>query len=329
MAVAVTVAIVETVRARRARKETEEVKASQAAEKRREAAVCISGWIEEKYLPDKEGAVYIRYATAHLFNSGAEPVSNVSASVGVGWPTRSLGPLSIPAPLSLPPQRELQWDLTIPLLAHDDTQSPMLEVQFTDPNGLRWHRKFDGTLSEITNEKSKLFDSSDEAAAHAQIGRVNPMNPMAITLAFVQAMTSNPRERAVVDSFLAPEAAAWKSTPEEELDAIAEELNRYGLALFVHYRAPHVAYVKFVTPDHENLQVAFGSVVIEDARFITLTFVRERGWRVFSYGGALSDPDKILFPPGALTNETGVAPIPHGLQRSRSREQRWSWRNKT
>ena len=93
--------------------------------------------------------------------------------VGVGFYTRTIGPLSVPKPIPVMPARQtLTWDITVPLAAHDDTQSPTAQIGFTDTAGRRWFRHFDGTLVETAGQVAQALETDEwETVAREQMGR--------------------------------------------------------------------------------------------------------------------------------------------------------------
>ena len=123
--VAVAAFLWEALRARRLEKERDVALAQQARRDQRAAAGAVFALVVDRYTPDAERSSYTREALVHVGNEGNHPVFNVMVSVGVGFYTRTIGPLSVPKPIPVMPARQtLTWDITVPLAAHDDTQSP-------------------------------------------------------------------------------------------------------------------------------------------------------------------------------------------------------------
>lgn len=261
----------------------------------------VAAWVEDEYVPNDDGTVYIRRAKVHLANEANEPVFRVTVSVGVGFKTRSIGPLSVPAPIPvLPPRRSLSWDITLPLQAHDDTESPCAEMGFTDSSNRRWLRKFDGSLVETTGKTSQLMDSGDEGGADGQIGRpADPGNPMVMAMAFLGLVEDPEIDLDLMRQVLAPEAKGWEDMDEADFASLKHDLSDFGFGGFVSYPAPHVAYVKIIPQTTSRRVVAGGDQVQVEAKIITLTYLPGRGWRVFSYGPP-TEADRILFPEGSL-----------------------------
>lgn len=307
--VAVSVAVVEAIRARRARAERDEVTKRQAELEHRAAASVVSTWVEEAFIPNEDTSAYIRHAVVNISNEGTEPVFNLTSLIGVrddaGQDVRAIGPLSVPTPIPvLPPRRQLSWDITIPLFAHGDVVSPCATVAFSDPNGNRWVRDFDGSLKETTGQDARLFDASDENAEEAikQLGTISDAyNPMAVALLFLSCCTADETDfdLASFQSTLAPEAPGWSNLTAESISTLREELTDYGLGSFATYPAPFVAYIKIIHEQDKDLQLVAGEGLVMHVKILTMTFNFERGWRVFGYGPPIP-PNRILFPSGTL-----------------------------
>lgn len=296
VAVALAVAITEITRSIRLDKETK-------AAQRIATAGLVSAWVEEHYEPNESGSAYIRFVSVHLANEANEPVFRVTASIGVGLQTRPIGPLAVPAPIPvLPPRKTLTWDITLPLRAHDDTQYPCVEMGFSDSSDRRWLRDFDGSLRETTGQPARLLNSEDAQSAERQMGRLgDPENPIAVAAGFLNVVSQSEANFDDLALLVAPEARGWATVTQEDLTMMKDDLSDYGLAGFVHYPAPRVAYVK-ILPEALQLQVLEGGdSLVVDAKIITLTYIPERGWRVFSYGSP-TEADRILFPHGSLLN---------------------------
>jgi len=296
--VAVGVAIFETVRSARARRALER-------KERIATAGLVSAWVEERYTPNEDGSAYVRDLRLHLANESNEPVFRVTVSVGVGYEPRSIGPLSVPAPIPvLPARRALSWDISLAVRAHDDTESPCAEVGFTDSSNRRWLRNFDGSLVETTGQTSTLLESTDRERGERQLGReADPANAMAVALAFLYALDSAEVDLEEFRGLLAPEASGWDDLDDESRAEICDNLSGYGVGGFVRYPAPHVAYVKVLPEEMADHVVATGGEMMPvEAQIITLTYQPDRGWRVFSYGAA-TEADRILFDEGTLPPE--------------------------
>lgn len=292
-------------RVRKVEKERDDALAEQVRRDQRAAAGAVFAWVDDRYTPDPERSSYARKAVVHVGNEGNHPVFNVMVSVGVGFHTRTIGPLSVPTPIPvLPARRTLSWDITLPLAAHIDTQSPAAQMGFTDPDGRRWFRHFDGTLEETTGQVSKAVETNEgDTGARDQLGPMDdPRNPMAVAMALISQIEAEPGEFVEDDfrSLLAPEADGWTGFNFDRLAVLREELGDYGIGTMPSYPAPFVAHVKLLKSDSPNLQVIVGEgMVMESKTFITLTYAPERGWRVFAIGPPLA-PDVLMFPPGTF-----------------------------
>jgi hypothetical protein len=311
--VALGVAVFEARRARRAEEERDSLIRAGQQEARRATARRVTAWIEESFAPVEDGTHYLHRATAHLLNESDEPVFQLGASVILSSPFEGeslhdviLGPLSIPQLIPvLAPKRELIYDLSTPLMAHRDeaqsalTETPRIIVSFTDPNDVRWTREADGRLVESTREPGNLFATDDDEGARRQIGGIHALNPMAVAMGFLSAIRdeASPLEESLdrVRTFLAPEAEGWRSLDISAIAQLRGQLTDYNLGGHVLYPVPNVAYVRLVGSDSTELMVAQGEGLLISARIMTLILDPEVGWKVFSFGGSGTRPDRIFF----------------------------------
>ncbi|MFE7203336.1 hypothetical protein ACFU8R_24015 [Pseudonocardia alni] len=311
--VALYVAMRESRGAKKARADAATERSNREREDRRRGARLVAGWVEEEYFPSSDGSAYIRKAVAHISNEGDQPVFQVAAAVHVGS-GRSIGPLAIPQIIPVvPPRRDLRWDITIPLLAHDDTESPHLEVRFSDPNGNRWTRSPNGDLVETTGEEARLFGTDlSEADIAGQVGRPDSLNPWMVAHAFVTLLQEGyDLDNDVFKDILDPVVGQWRESPRETATAIRDDLQNRGFTGFARYPAPHVARIILPIQEQGNSQVVVGDVVALDASVIQLTYLRHQGWRVFSYhfsGAGVFPPDRIPFAPGSLHEDDRIPP---------------------
>ncbi len=328
-ALAAAVAVVASRRERKARQERDKLSNDQAAAEHRRPASLVSAWVNEDYLPNPDGQTYMRGAAVHIANEGDQPVFDVSALVGVGFKTRSIGPLAVPNRIPvLPPRRELVWDITLPLLAHPDTESPCAALTFTDSAGASWTRHFDGSLEEVTGKQAQLIEPEerDLQKALAQLGDLNePYNPMTVAFAFVEQL-QKPAGEFNLDEFsdtLAPEAPGWQRLTVEDVDRLRDELIDYSFGTMPFYAVPHVAYVKLIHDPSQTLKVVAGkgSLDLPGVKHLTLTFAEGRGWRVFGVGDVRVPVERILFPPGTLAPPAEPPPSQAGPRRWRRRRQ--------
>lgn len=302
--VAVAAFLWEALRARRLEKERDVALAQQARRDQRAAAGAVFALVVDRYTPDAERSSYTREALVHVGNEGNHPVFNVMVSVGVGFYTRTIGPLSVPKPIPVMPARQtLTWDITVPLAAHDDTQSPTAQIGFTDTDGHRWFRHFDGTLVETTGQVAQALETDEsETVAREQMGRMEDrQNPLAVAMAFLNQIMAEPGAFVEDDfrSLLAPEADGWTDFTVDQVPALRQDLGEYGVGTMPAYPAPYVAHVKIVKSKDAIGKVIAGEGMVIEAKIITLTYSPERGWRVYGFGLPLA-PDSLLFPPGTF-----------------------------
>ncbi len=318
-ALAATVAVVSTRRERRAREERDQLASDQAASEHRRPASLVSAWVDEGYTPNADGRTYTRSAAVHIANEGDQPVFDVSALIGVGFKTRNIGPLAVPNRIPvLPPRRELVWDITLPLLAHQDTESPCAAVRFTDSSGARWTRSFNGSLAETTGSEARLSAvQGDENTALEQLGDLSePHNPMVVAVEFLSLLQESAEDLdldALLET-LAPEATGWKGLTALDVAAMRREVAGYSFGTMPYYAVPQVAYIKLLPSPGPAVHVVTGEGDLDvHVKFLTLTFAQGRGWRVFGFGRV--PVERILFPPGTLAPAT-----------DRAASRRWSWR---
>jgi hypothetical protein len=301
--VAVAAFLWEAIRARRLEKERDVALAEQTRRDQRAAAGAVFALVIDRYTADPARSSYAREALVAVGNEGNHPVFNVMVSVGVGFYTRTIGPLSVPKPIPVMPARQtLTWDITVPLAAHDDTQSPTAQISFTDTDGRRWFRDFDGTLVETTGNVAQALETDEwETVAREQMGRMDPRNPLAVAMAFLDQIMAEPGAFVEDDfrSLLAPEADGWTHFNVDQVPALREDLGEYGVGTMPSYPAPYVAHVKIVKSEDAIGKVIAGEGMVIEAKVITLTYSPERGWRVYGFGLPLA-PDSLLFPPGTF-----------------------------
>lgn len=263
------------------------------------SARLVSVWVTDDYQPLVHADHYLRQVTLHVANESDEPAFDVHVSVTVGATAVPLGPLSAPSPIVvLPPRRELCFDLSTPLLAHDDTWNPRAAVTFRDRSGRRWTRDPDGMLTRASTRARWV--EAPEKSLEPQIGSMTPNNPMAVALGFLSVLrSSDSPDPGDLEFFLAPEAPGWADVDWAELRASTEEFQPTSM---VDYPAPYIARVKL--SGDVRLQgkalLADGQVELHGPRmFLTLTYAPDRGWRVFGLGSSVR-PDQILFPSGTF-----------------------------
>ena len=254
------------------------------------AAKVVAAWVTDEYRPREDGLSYRRTTRVHIANEANEPVFNAKVSVHVGRDETPLGPLSVPAPISvLPPRRELVFDISIPLLAHLDTWSPKATLYFTDPQGRRWLRLSNGELRNVSRQRT-FWSKSSRGVDERQLGDMTSvLNPMMVALAGLRDPGTTPEELVML---LAPEARGWV---ELNWDQLRSELQRYQPTSMVDYPAERIARIKLSgDATLEGRQVEGEGLELTDYMFMTLTLNPEQGWRVLSVGEHVP-PDAICF----------------------------------
>lgn len=251
----------------------------------------------------KAGSFYIRAAMAFVANESSEPVTDVWVSIGVGYETRSIGPLAVPPLIPvLPARRTLMFDITRPLRAHRDTKLPRARILFTDSNERQWERNFDGKLRDVTEQNSSLIASFDSKEALEQMGDLgDPGNPMTVVGALHSILFDDDEVNVeLLRQLLAPEAPYWESLDDDELVRdLQGALKDRGIAAHVYWPTPQVAFARFPAMPVGTSQVKGAKPMPQDVVVLTLTDVPDRGWRLWAYGGE-GDPDRILFQEGSL-----------------------------
>lgn len=242
----------------------------------------------------------------NISNESDEPVFDVSLIVGIGHPVTAIGPLAAPVPIPvLPAHSKRNWDISMGLLAHSGgiqlPAEPVALVRFTDAQGVRWRRAFDGLLVEQTGIETKHLMSEDEEVS--QLGSPgNGFNPLVVALPFFDMLMhpDTPPSRADLEPFLAESAPGWHEVDDQQIEFFRTELIDYGMATHVAYPAPHVAYVRLVHESDQNKHPSKAGYTVIRAKIITLIFYAGIGWRIFGLGDGATQPDWISFPPGTL-----------------------------
>jgi hypothetical protein len=257
----------------------------------------VSAWVEDRYEPRSDVPAYRRIAIVHIANESNEPVFDAHLSVIVGQNPVRLGPLSAPSSIAVVPQRRtLSFDISVPLRAHENTWNPRAELTFSDARGRRWFRDLDGSLMDTTGAKAKWVEEDIDVR---QLGGQSLDNPMTIALAFLAGLSADVFSYEALEVTLAPEAK-WKET---DWEALREAYGHFTPTSLVDYPAPYISRVKLV--GDTNLQgktLAGERMQLVGARFLTLTYVPARGWRVWGIGDSVT-PDMILFPLGTFDTE--------------------------
>lgn len=262
----------------------------------------VAAWVTDEYEANSYSSSYLRTVVVHVANESNEPVYDAHVAVIVGAGVR-LGPLSAPMPIAVvPPRRELQFDISLPLLAHGDTFDPRVELSFSDPRGRRWLRDSFGRLCELTGEVStwRKMDEDDPLVS-AQIGILHVINPMSVAIRFLYLLRLEGDEfkpDELAKEVLAPEAAGWVTA---DWNSIRADLEDYQPTSMVDYPAGYIARVKLVgDASLQGKQVEGKSgIVLTHTLWLTLTFTPDRGWRVWGVGNRV-EPHQIQFPPGTF-----------------------------
>lgn len=309
VAIALMLALYEGVRARRAEKALASEREQRLRSDRFATAALVSAWVETRYEPSADGTYYLRRGTVHLANESNEPVFNVHVVVGVGQPVVQIGPLAVPSPIPvLPPRRHRSWDISLGLLAYGGglhiPTDPVAKIYYSDAQGIRWNRDFDGRLGEQIEGQQEAQPNEDEG--FRQLGDPsNTFNPIWTALAFLNLIRREepPATASELAPLLAEHAPGWRALDVSKIQALGQSLANYGMAAHVWYPAPQVAYVRLVHEgDQENAPTVAGYVEVR-AQIITLVFYAGIGWRVFSVGAGATEPDWIMFPSGAITDD--------------------------
>lgn len=295
-------------RAKRAELALGQERSAAATAARRATASLVAAWAENSYVPSADGSHYQRFVRVHLSNASAEPVFDVHLVLGAEVPPVQLGPLSVPTPIPvLAAGHERSWDVTAGFLARSEPYGlvptdPVARVWFTDANGVRWLRDFDGTLADTEGPAAgQLFETDADEGAR-QIGDIeSPWNPLNVALLFFHIVTGEAPTASLIQPLVAPTARAWSSIGDAELASIGGTFREFGLASHVWYPTPRVAYVRLVREDAQSTAApAKAGFVGLPMQIMTLVFLADVGWRVFSVGPAATAPDWIEFPKGEL-----------------------------
>ena len=265
--------------------------AARAIRKERDStARVVAAWISDHYEPRADGSSYQRSVHVHVANEGGEPVFDARVNVLIGRGQTPIGPLSVPLPISVvPPRRELVYDISVPLRAHEDSWNPRVVLYFTDSKGRRWLRESSGELRDFSRDKAQWSGVLD-AVDPVQVGDLNSvLNPMTIAVMFLNCLRSGEFSRDLQEVILAPDAPGWADVDWERLRV---DLERYQPATFVDYPAPRIARVKLSgDPTLEGRRVEGEGMELSDYRFLTLVLRPEFGWRIFSVGAGLQPTD--------------------------------------
>lgn len=270
-------------------------------EKRWAVAKVVSSWISEENKPNMDGTAYIRTSVIHINNESAEPVYDVTVNTTLDNGKHWLGPLSAPDLIPvLPAHRELQFDITIPMLGHRHVDTPQVTCTFVDANGEVWERDIDGKLKDCSKVKPHWVDQQDDELPVKEVD-INSCNPMAVCLVFLNALKSDSHGEAVKE-LISPYAEGQNNVDWDELK------RKYGKCVptsNVRFPAPQVATILLVADESlQGKKVEGVGLTINVSAVVTLTFSRKNGWRIFHIGNRVL-PEEIPFPEGALIQGLG------------------------
>lgn len=255
----------------------------------------VSAWITDEYKPRSNGSSYERVTHLHISNEANEPVFKAMVNVLAGKKLTRLGSLTAPHTISvLPPRRELIFDISIPLLAHDHFWSLSADLTFTDPKGHIWVREGNGDLHDVSGQ-SQHWSKEPVEFDEAQLGNnLSTLNPMAIALNFLTALAKKDlRETEGFRALLAPEASGWNIVDWDQLNS---ELTDFLPTSMVNYPTPRIAYIKLSGDPNLEGKCVEGhgtSIALSNYRILTLTLTPGWGWKVYAVGEV--PPNEIYF----------------------------------
>ena len=202
----------------------------------------VSAWVTEEYRPRGEGSSYSRVVVLHFSNESHEPMFEGSVNVHIGLHATPVDPLAAFSPVSLiPSRRELSYDTSISLLAHEDSWNPRATLQFSDPPRRRWLRSLDGDLRGIRAQKMKRSKSQHDGDER-QLGDQYPrFNPMLVAVLFLKLLREKYTTCERLSPRLAPEARGWGAT---DLRLPRDAFANFQQTSMVDYPAPRIARVK-------------------------------------------------------------------------------------
>lgn len=307
--IAIFLALFEGFRARRAESALAVERKQRKQSDRISTASLVSAWIETTHVPSADGTHYLRRGTLHLANESNEPVFNVQVVVGVGRPVVQIGPLAVPHSIPvLPSRHHRSWDISLGLLGFGGglqlPSDPVAKICFTDVNDACWDRDFEGKLSEQNTDGNGV--ESDETEGIRQLGDPsNTFNPLWAALDFLNLIRRQdpPITRAELSPLLAEKAHGWDVLDDTTIQSMGKDLADYGMAAHAWFPAPQVAYVRLIRDEDQSSRSQEAETIEIQAQIITLVFYAGTGWRIFSVGGGVTEPDWIEFPPGTISDD--------------------------
>lgn len=292
-------------------------RASMTKEERR-AANLVSAWVEVDYLRNVEKGRFIRKITLFVSNEGDQPVYDVVIRVGVAQGQINLGPLGAPDPISvLAPRTRRSWDVSLGILAHESKHDylptePVTRLSFTDSGDTRWVREFNSPLKRQGDSRlgrstaSRPTEIPDEQV-DSQLGDSNSIfNPWMVASTFLNVIRSGSEDefQRIIPKLVSQDAENWSNFSWEDVLEIRENISEYVVGTYISYRADNIAYLQLWHPDDLAAKSdKQGYVSVEKLQYMTLVFYAGRGWKVFSFGHAVSAPHRINFPPGTLAED--------------------------
>lgn len=261
----------------------------------------IAVWVTDDYQPRESGSSYKRVVQLHIANESNEPVFEAMANVYIGRHKTPLGPLAAPAPITvLPPRRELVFDISVPLLAHDNSWQPRATLEFSDARGRRWVRNLTGDLLDLRYGAVR-WSRSSHGVDERQLGSLDSLfNPMLVAILLLRLLRDEKTEAEGLSVLLAPEASGWQDT---DLVELREGLADYQPTSMVDYPASRIARVKLsgdTSLEGKTVEGHGAPLELHKYMFMTLVVDPRAGWRVFGVGDHVP-PDAIHF--GGSLNE--------------------------
>ncbi|WP_291383055.1 hypothetical protein [Demequina sp.] len=262
---------------------------------RKSTARLVSTWVTDDYQPREHGSSYRRVVQLHISNESNEPVFEAMANVHIGRHQTPLGPLAAPAPIIvLPPRRELVFNISVPLLAHDDSWQPRATLEFSDSRGHRWLRNLTGELQDLRSGVVRWSKSSQEGDERQLGSQETLFNPMLVAILFLRLLRDESAEADALSLLLAPEASRWQGVDWAKL---REDLASYQPTSMVDYPASRIARVKLsgdTSLEGKTVEGHGAPLELHKPMFMTLILDPHAGWRVFGIGDHVP-PDAIHF----------------------------------
>ncbi|MFU9026290.1 hypothetical protein ACNAWD_00575 [Rhodococcus erythropolis] len=125
-----------------------------------------------------------------------------------------------------------------------------------------------------TDEDSAFYDV-DPSRGEEQVGElINPMNPITIVIAYLQAASDDTVTLADVTRLLLdPSARGWIGLQDADWQALRERAKSLGVSAHVQYPAPRVAYVKALTDEAAARRIGASGYIEVTATIFTLRYI--------------------------------------------------------